>query len=164
MAHKLPFPLSPRVFPVLVITAKTGSTSFIVVQIPVELGSCHKAFYSNGRNLKSGDSAAKRKSATIGYAQLPLNETWRLRQACRVYTSVECCKILENQKIEWSMATASDAKGSLPMRVQKLGVPTAIAKDVGFFIKWTSERRAPPGLESWHWDNGYMYVLDLRWC
>lgn len=40
------------------------------------------------------------------------------------------------------MATASDAKGNLPMAVQKLGVPGAIVNDVGFFIRWNAERRA----------------------
>ena len=34
------------------------------------------------------------------------------------------------------MATASDAKGWLPMWVQKLGVPGAVVKDVGLFIRW----------------------------
>lgn len=72
---------------------------------------------------------------------MSLQQIQRLRQLCRVYTSIEHCKILENKTIEWSMATASDAKGSLPIRVQKLGVPTAIAKDVGFFIKWATNRR-----------------------
>lgn len=71
MCHKLPFPLSPRTFPVLVVTARIGVTSFIVVQIPVKLDTFHKAFYSNGRNLKSGDNAAKRKSQILGYLELP---------------------------------------------------------------------------------------------
>jgi len=39
------------------------------------------------------------------------------------------------------MATASDAKGNLPMAVQKMGVPGAVVKDVGFFMKWVGERR-----------------------
>ena len=39
------------------------------------------------------------------------------------------------------MATASDANGSLPMWIQKLGVPAAITKDVGFFMKWITEHR-----------------------
>ena len=34
------------------------------------------------------------------------------------------------------MTTASDAKGWLPMWVQKLGVPGAVVKDVGLFMKW----------------------------
>lgn len=63
---------------------------------------------------------------------------------CRVYTSIERCKIVPSGDIEWIMATASDAKGNLPMAVQKLGVPGAIVNDVGFFIRWNAERRASP--------------------
>lgn len=40
------------------------------------------------------------------------------------------------------MATASDAKGYLPMWAQKLGVPGAVVNDVGLFMKWTAENRA----------------------
>lgn len=67
MCHKLPFPLSTRVFPVLVITAKTGTHDFIVVQIPVNVESLPEAFYSNGRNLKEGDSSLKRKKPILGF-------------------------------------------------------------------------------------------------
>ncbi|KAL8781148.1 MAG: hypothetical protein Q9213_006148 [Squamulea squamosa] len=51
---------------ILVITAKTGSEEFIVVQLPVEIGSVQGAFYSNGRNLKEGSSALKRKKPIRG--------------------------------------------------------------------------------------------------
>lgn len=34
------------------------------------------------------------------------------------------------------MATASHAKGNIPMAMQRMGVPGAIAKDVGLFLKW----------------------------
>ena len=44
--------------------------------------------------------------------------------------------------IEWIMATASDAKGWLPMWAQKMGVPGAVVKDVGLLIKWVSEQRS----------------------
>lgn len=67
MCHKLPFPLSTRVFPVLVITAKTGTDDFIVVQIPVNVESLPEAFYSNGRNVRDGDSALKRKRPVLGF-------------------------------------------------------------------------------------------------
>lgn len=68
MCHKLPFPMSTRVFSVLVITAKTGTQDFIVVQIPVDIKTLQEAFYSNGRNMKEGDSALKRKKPILGYA------------------------------------------------------------------------------------------------
>ena len=39
------------------------------------------------------------------------------------------------------MATASNARGSLPMWAQKMGVPGAVVKDVGLFMKWVGGRR-----------------------
>lgn len=58
-----------------------------------------------------------------------------------VYTSIERCRMLPDLDIEWIMATASDAKGWLPMWAQKMGVPGAVVKDVGLFVKWVSEHR-----------------------
>ncbi len=49
--------------------------------------------------------------------------------------------MLPDLNIEWIMATASDAKGWLPMWTQKLGVPSAVVKDVGLFIKWVAQHR-----------------------
>ena len=43
------------------------------------------------------------------------------------------------------MATASDANGWLPMWVQKLGIPGAIVKDVGYFMKWILDERRHMG-------------------
>jgi len=80
--------------------------------------------YSTGRNRTDGNSAQNRDKVTIGE-----------------YVSVERVKVLENRDILWEMATASDAKGHLPMMLQKMGVPGAVVKDVGYFMKWTSERR-----------------------
>ena len=59
--------LSNRVFPVLVVTAKRGQHSFVVVQIPVDISSLTVAMYSNGRNLHEGDSKVKRKKPVLGY-------------------------------------------------------------------------------------------------
>lgn len=67
MGHELPAMLSNRVFPVLVVTAKRGKHSFVVVQIPVDISSLTVAMYSNGRNLREGDSALKRKKPVLGY-------------------------------------------------------------------------------------------------
>lgn len=67
MCHELPAMLSNRVFPVLVVTAKRGKHSFIVVQIPVDISGLETAMYSNGRNLHEGDSALKRKKPILGY-------------------------------------------------------------------------------------------------
>jgi len=115
--------MSPRVFPVLALTANTGEDQFVVVQIPINITTLPAAMYSNGRNVKDGDTEQKKKKPVLG-----------------VYTSVERVK-LQGSDVEWVMATASDAKGWLPMVIQKMGVPGAVVKDVGYLMKWIAERR-----------------------
>ncbi|KAL9605603.1 MAG: hypothetical protein Q9179_001220 [Wetmoreana sp. 5 TL-2023] len=121
MCHKLLFPLSTRVFPVLVITAITGLIpphDFIVVQVPVDIQTLPQAFYSNGRNLREGDDAVKRKKPVLGYAAHGIISLLPdvLITTRRVYTSIERC-VLRGDHIDWIMATSSDAKGWLPMYV-----------------------------------------------
>lgn len=127
MAHKIPPPLTNRVFPVVIITAKNTSKSphsFIVVQIPVDISNVPSALYANGRHKTEGDTAQKKKDVTMG-----------------VYVSVERCEHEENGHVKWMMATASDAKGVLPMWMQKMGVPAAVVKDVGLLVDWLDKRR-----------------------
>ena len=134
MCHHIPPPLSNRIFSVLVVTAHTPNPTsaqlpaFIDAQIPVDISGISEAMYSNGKHKTDGDTPQKKKPITIGQ-----------------YTSVERVKVVEKgegkNEIVWEMATASDAKGSLPMALQKMGVPGAVVKDVGFFIGWTAKRR-----------------------
>jgi hypothetical protein len=42
---------------------------------------------------------------------------------------------------EWIMATASDARGALPMWLQTMAVPGAISKDVPMFLTWMAKER-----------------------
>ncbi|KAI9700568.1 MAG: hypothetical protein M1820_006722 [Bogoriella megaspora] len=137
MAHHIPPPLSNRVFSVVVVTAHTpnptseGLPAFIVVQIPVDISMVKEAMYSNGRHKTEGDTAEKKKPVTVGQ-----------------YTSVERVKAVKGKEegglneIVWEMATASDARGSLPMAIQKMSVPGAIAKDVGYLLGWVAQRRS----------------------
>lgn len=53
-----------------------------------------------------------------------------------IYSAVETAYIDADGQIDWTMATASNAKGNLPMFAQKMGIPGAIAKDVGYFLNW----------------------------
>lgn len=50
-----------------------------------------------------------------------------------------------SRSIEWTMATTSNAGGSIPQSVQRSwalgGVPKAVVADVGLFIGWTMRRR-----------------------
>lgn len=145
MCHKLPPLLSNRVFPVLIVTAKRGKHAIIVVQIPIDIHNLTASMYSNGRNLIEGDSSLKRQKPVLGYVYCRLCPKQLLHNPdllLRVYTSIESCQMLPDRNIDWVMATASDAKGWLPMWAQKLGVPGAVVKDVGLFITWIRNR--PP--------------------
>jgi hypothetical protein len=131
MCHSLPGPLSPRCFPVLVITAYTTPTSFLAVTVPVNLSTLPAAYYSTGRNTTDPSATEHQKKKPV----------------FGIYAAVETVKILlgneyvrqdgrEDGRIEWTMATASDTKGNLPMFLQKPNLPGAVAKDVGFFMNW----------------------------
>lgn len=128
MAHKIPPPLGNRVFPVLVVKAKNTTKtphSFIVVQFPVEITNLAKALYANGRHKTQGDNDQKKKAVVMG-----------------VYTSVERCELHESSgHVKWHMATASDAKGNLPLFIQKRAIPDAIAKDVALVVDWLDKKR-----------------------
>jgi len=130
MCHHIPFPLFNRVFTTLVVTATKDSASpyFIVAQVPLDLTSIPAAIYSTGRNKTEGTTARQRKKVVLGQ-----------------YVSVERCKVDGEGKVVWEMGTASDAKGWLPMAVQKMALPGAIVKDVGWFVEWTLGRRSASG-------------------
>ncbi|WPG98767.1 Hypothetical protein R9X50_00156300 [Acrodontium crateriforme] len=116
MAHKIPPPLNNRVFPVMILTARRASpAALIVVQVPVDTSKISTSKYCGGKGSKT----------TTG-----------------MYCSVEYCTLIESDsKVKWQMATASDAKGSVPMWAQKMGVPGAVVKDVGLFIGWCAQQR-----------------------
>ena len=123
MCHEMPTPLTSRCFSPLVVRAFTRPGSFVVAQIPINMKGVPEAIYINGhhRTKMSGKKQAK---VVVGK-----------------YTSVERVYEQDDSKIMWEMATASDAGGFLPLAVQKLGIPGAIVKDVGSFMKWMAERR-----------------------
>ncbi|KAK8218372.1 hypothetical protein IWZ01DRAFT_492778 [Phyllosticta capitalensis] len=127
MAHQLPFPLANRAFAQLIITANTSSDSFVVVQIPVDVSDFPEAevLYINGRNRRDGESSLKKKKTVHGE-----------------YVSVERVKKTESGDISWLMAASSDAKGAVPLAVQKWKLPDEITKDVGVFIKHCAEQRS----------------------
>ena len=125
MCHKIPPPLNPRCFPVLVVTATLPpamAKSFIAVTVPVDIHDLPTAFYSNRRNTTEGSDAMQKKAPVLG-----------------VYSAIETVKKLPDGKVDWIMATASDAKGALPMFIQKTSIPGAVAKDVGFFMNWVDK-------------------------
>lgn len=102
MCHEIPAPLGPRCFPVLVMTGNinTQENCFIAVTVPVDLNGLTTSFYSSGRNVQEGTTKLEKKRTVLG-----------------AYAAAEKVTLLEDN-IEWVMATASDAKGNLPMFAQ----------------------------------------------
>ncbi|USW47343.1 Putative START-like domain superfamily protein [Septoria linicola] len=113
MRHAMPiFLLQDRDFRVLVITAVSmQGNRFIVVQIPVD---------REDIPVKAPNSQSKVVPA--------------------IYCSVETGELLDG-KITWSMGTASDAKGVLPVALQKTQMAKAVAVDVQYFISWRMKQR-----------------------
>ena len=127
MAHAIQFPLAPRMFSTLVLTARDSPSSFLVVQVPIDLSAVQVAKYSNGSNRTSGKTSQEKKKPVFGR-----------------YVSVErCCKIdgEGSSAVQWDMATASDAAGVLPMAVQKMALGQVIAKDVEYVMDWAATNR-----------------------
>jgi len=138
MCHRLPAIVGPRCFPVLVATASCSADEFVAVTVPVDIARFAGAFYSNSRNRAEGAGRQMKKAVTLG-------------EYCAVERVVRCAgqttrvdgggstRVQRGQapeEIEWVMATASHARGNIPMSMQRMGIPGAIAKDVGFFLKW----------------------------
>ncbi|KAK5952752.1 hypothetical protein OHC33_006345 [Knufia fluminis] len=141
MCHKLPTPLNPRCFPVLVATASVSPDEFIAVTVPVDITRCPSAFYSTGRNRSEGLDAQMRKPVTVGsYCAVErvvkyTKSTTHTDKEGRVHSHEEGGGG-GGEEIEWIMATASHAGGNVPVALQRMGIPGGIAKDVGLFLKW----------------------------
>ncbi|KAI0022291.1 hypothetical protein F4780DRAFT_214136 [Xylariomycetidae sp. FL0641] len=120
MRHKVGRPvLKDRTFPVLQMSCKAldtqdGPEEFLVVSIPVPDFADAEA-----------SALAKEKGAQVAF-----------------YVSVERFRKLPDGKIEWVMATASNAAGVLPMFVQNLAMPGVIWKDVPLFLAWIAKQRS----------------------
>ncbi|GAB7357980.1 hypothetical protein MBLNU230_g0147t1 [Neophaeotheca triangularis] len=114
MCHQIPSPLKDRVFAVCCITAMAADEqSWLVLQIPVSVKDVQGTGYVGTERVQEG-----------------------------IYVSIERGDLVENgAKVRWQMATASDAKGALPMWAQKMGVPDAVVKDVGLFMDWIEKKR-----------------------
>lgn len=127
MCHKIPPPLSNRVFAVVVVTGKKPNNGgLIVVQIPVDLSKVQAARYSNGANKKDKELKGEQKKGVV------VGE----------YVSIERCRVEQPEgTVVWEMATASDAKGWLPMALQKPALPGKITLDVGLFMDWIEKHR-----------------------
>ncbi|KKY25199.1 hypothetical protein UCRPC4_g02005 [Phaeomoniella chlamydospora] len=152
MCHSLQFPLKPRCFPVLVITAILSDepNAFLVITVPVDLSRQPKSFYSSSRNITEGDTKQKTQKPVLGvYSAVEIVRkipTPPSATAAAAGGNPQQKQQLSNGpgkpgEIEWIMATASDAKGNVPLGIQKLGIPGVVVKDVGYFLKWIEQVR-----------------------
>lgn len=117
--------ISPRSFISLSITAhlpEQFAPGFVTVQIPL-------AHHQDGLPdaLRAKITASAPRSAIFAS-----------------YASVEQV-VAGADRLEWTMATTSDAGGAIPRWIQRSwilgGVPKAIVADVGLFVAWTARRR-----------------------
>ncbi|KAE8348372.1 hypothetical protein BDV28DRAFT_94023 [Aspergillus coremiiformis] len=119
--------ISPRSFIVLAISAClpiSRGEGFMTVQIPL--------------TLEPADSAPSLVREKV-IASAPRNTIFAS------YASVEQVVAISD-RVEWTMATTSDAGGAIPQWIQRSwtlgGVPKAIVADVGLFIDWTTQKRS----------------------
>lgn len=132
----MPAPLKPRAFTILTLTgvpdppssdasaSASGQHPFVTLTLPLDLRSSAAAAGGAGKipTSKYSDSAAVVHGAYVSVERVYFSETG-------------------NGEIVWDMVTASDARGNLPLAVQKLGISGAIVKDVGLFMAWVEKRR-----------------------
>ncbi|KAL8350689.1 hypothetical protein RB601_001042 [Gaeumannomyces tritici] len=163
--HRIGRPLlRDRVFAVLQLTSAVasapagGGDEFVVVSIPIvdeaegerEAGTVTGKGNGKGKEKEAGAEAEA--EAEVARKLLPVLELARDGGVVvGAYVSVERVRRLgageaeaEAGKIEWVMATASDARGVLPARVQAMAVPSQIVKDVPWFLAWAAQQRPAP--------------------
>ncbi|KAJ9112639.1 hypothetical protein QFC19_000659 [Naganishia cerealis] len=115
MTYKTPPPTSPRTFVFLLLTRELdstlGSRVLMNISIPFDHPSCPP------------------KQA---------NEKHRVRGR---YVSVECVREIEGgDKVEWLMATSSDAGGLIPQFLTNMSLAGKITEDVPSFVKYLNTK------------------------
>lgn len=144
MYHGIPAPLYNRVFTVLVLSGvRTGlpqnnlKHESIIVQMPVDLSAfpeevkkrCHYRLESRLTYRPPPECITEENRSKVGKGLVQ-----------GMYASVEKISSVEGVS-HWAMATASDAKGNLPLRVQRMAVPGEIVKDVEYVYGYMEKRQ-----------------------
>ncbi|KAF1984635.1 hypothetical protein K402DRAFT_422834 [Aulographum hederae CBS 113979] len=110
------------------------SDTSLIVQLPVDLARVPTAFFATHSNRNHGSTSEEEQKMVLGkYVSV---EKISLRFKNGNVADSGGGNATAAKEIVWEMVTASDAGGWLPMALQKLGVPGAICKDVGFFLGW----------------------------
>lgn len=149
MHHSMPAPalLNDRVFTVLLVSfipthpASGTLAQSIDLQFPVELTAFPSAIRERS-HIHVVNAKPMYKSPASG---TPFQKKQDGRKVIEGrYVSLEkIAKVEKDGKVvaRWEMTTNSDAEGSLPMPMQKLGVPNAIVKDVPLAIEYVIKKR-----------------------
>ncbi|KAF3920518.1 hypothetical protein ABW20_dc0108450 [Dactylellina cionopaga] len=125
--HHLPWPLNPRVFPILLIlVSAVERKEFMVISIPIKIAPDAKGTNTETQEIVPIIGT----KATVGQ-----------------YVSVERLIYEDPQgefgkpTVVWSMATASDASGNIPMALQRRVIGTSVFKDVEAFLDYVSKKK-----------------------
>jgi hypothetical protein len=109
--------LKDRTFPILLLSCAASPSEFLTITLTLPSFLASSSYVPDPIRQKYSDSV-------IGS-----------------YVSVERIRKMEDRKIEWIMATASDAKGALPTWIQNRAVPGQISRDVPNFLAWAARER-----------------------
>ncbi|KAH3680815.1 hypothetical protein WICMUC_000166 [Wickerhamomyces mucosus] len=71
--------------------------------------------------------------------QLVSNKPVSPDKVAGVYVSIERIKLLDNNEIEWRMATSSDSGGNVPKWLQNSMISKSVAGDVPSFLNWLNQ-------------------------
>lgn len=136
MRHEMPFPLKARAFTVLLASGIPPPPESILLASSIPPPST-TSIPSPGREFILATVPLEPLPKGTQGSKFGVGVTGVVHGA---YVAIERV-FEEGGEIVWDMATASDAKGSLPLGMQKLGVAGAVTKDVGLFMRWVGEKR-----------------------
>ncbi|KAK1826165.1 hypothetical protein QBC39DRAFT_386937 [Podospora conica] len=143
--HRIGRPvLRDRAFPLVQVTCSSasGEGEFLVITlyVPDLLTSSSAAFPDDNDGPSRSPSPGSRRIKDKSKQDVARDAV------AAAYVSVERVRRLPGDgdgdgSVEWIMATASDAKGVLPMFVQTRAVPGQVAVDVPYFLGWVDGER-----------------------
>ncbi len=163
MQHKIGGLLYDRVFPVLQMSCRSMNASvsheFIVISVPIKDWAAVPTPPGLSKKLSNGDRVVLGSYVSVErFRILPINPD-DVAGATVIPSPPAAPQSAETPSgplaqpselglsapaptyIEWTMATASHARGVVPLFLQTPFVPEKIAVDVPYFTKWMADRR-----------------------
>ncbi|EPS44775.1 hypothetical protein H072_1216 [Dactylellina haptotyla CBS 200.50] len=126
--HHLPWPLNARVFPILLILAKAvDRKEFMVISLPIGIST-----------ETTGTNTETQQSVKIIGPKTTVGQYVAVERVIYEEPQTEAGK----PNVVWSMATASDASGNLPMALQRRVIGSSIFADVEAFLDYVKKNKA----------------------